>query len=153
MRLPFFKPKRFEPDFPIIPLFATEEEAFRLLSAYSKVTEESPGNDSAIARKLLVAKTHETRISVGIWDGRVRYANYLTERFNQTDDLKGRKLGWFVDHYGGPQEFDEPNDTGYMIFWRNPGRKIRIVFGLHMGPVRVIDENPEHWPTRENDEA
>lgn len=153
MRLPFFKPKRFEPDFPIIPLFATEDEAFRLLSQHAAVTQEEPGNDKAIAQKLLVAKTDETRISVGIWDGRVRYANYLTERFNQNDDLKGKKLGWFVDHYGGPQEFDQPNDTGFMIFWRNPKKKLKIVFGLHMGPVRVIDEDPEHWPQKANEEA
>jgi len=153
MRLPFFKPKRFEPDFPIIPLFATEEEAIELLRQHAEVTEEDPENDSTIAQKLLTAQTNETRITAGIWNGRVRYTNYLTEHFNQNDDLKGKKLGWFVEHYGGAQEFDDPNDTGYMIFWRNPKKKIRIVFGLHMGPVRIIDEDPEHWPEPENEEA
>ena len=153
MPLPFFKPKRFEPDFPIIPLLATEEGARRLLSQHAEVEEEDPESDSTIAHKLLVAQTPETRIAVGIWDGRARFTNYLTEHFNKNDNLKGKKLGWFVDYYGGTQEFEEPNDTGYMIFWRNPKKKILIVFGLHMGPVRIIDENPENWPEPENDEA
>ena len=48
--------------------------------------------------------------------------------------------------FEGAGEFDSPMDTGYMIFWRNPSRKIMIVFGLHMGPVRVVDQDPEHWP-------
>lgn len=145
MRFPFFKSKRFEPDFPIIPLYATEEEARKLLVQYSAVSEEGPETDRTI-EKLLVAGTEETQIAVGICAGRVRFINYLTERFNQTDKLKGQKLGWFVDYYGGTAEFDEPNNTGYMIFWRNPKKKIMILFGLHMGPVRVIDQDPEHWP-------
>jgi hypothetical protein len=151
MRLPFFKPKRFEPDFPIIPLFATEEEAIGLLRQHAEVTEEDPGSDSTIAQKLLTARKAETRITAGIWDGRVRFTNYLTERFNQNNDLKGKKLGWFVEYYGGAQEFDQPNDTGYMIFWRNPKKKIMIVFGLHMGPVRIIDQDPAHWPEQEDE--
>lgn len=142
----FSKPKRFEPDFPIIPLFATEEDARQILSQFSTVAEEEPESDRTIAHKLLVGETAETRVAVGIWDGRVRFTNYLTQRFNQTDELKGLKLGWFVDYYGGRAQFDNPNDTGYMIFWRNPNKKIMIVFGLHMGPVRVIDQDPEHWP-------
>jgi hypothetical protein len=150
MRLPFFKPKNFEPDFPIIPLYATEDEARKLLSRYSAVSEEDPGSDRTIAQKLLVAANDETRISIGIWDGRVRFTNYLTERFNQNDELKGRKLSWFVDYYGGPGEFGEPMDTGYMVFLRNPTKRITIVFGLHMGPVRVIDQDPEHWPHDRN---
>lgn len=153
MQLPFYKPKRFEPDFPIIPLFATEEEAIELLRQHAEVTEEEPKNDSSIAQKLLTARTDETRITVGIWNGRVRFTNYLTDRFNKNDDLKGKKLGWFVEYYGGAQEFDEPNDTGYMIFWRNPTKKIMIVFGLHMGPVRIIDKDPEHWQEPENEEV
>jgi hypothetical protein len=153
MPYPFFKPKSLEPDFPIIPLYATEGEARTLLSRYSAVSEEDPESDRAIAQKLLVAATEETRISVGIWDGRVRFANYRTERFNKNDELKGRKLSWFVDYYGGAVEFGEPMDTGYMIFLRNPTKKITIVFGLHMGPVRVIDEDPEHWPDTNEKEA
>ena len=133
MRLPFFKPKKFEPDFPIIPLFATEEEANNLLQQHAEVMVEDPENDSGISQKLLVAETEETRIAVGIWDGRVRFTNYLTEQFNANDDLKAKKLGWFVDHYGGAKEFDEPNDTGFMVFLKNPKKKLLIVFGLHMG--------------------
>ena len=41
MRFPFFKPKSFEPDFPIIPLYATEDEARKLLGQYSAVSEEA----------------------------------------------------------------------------------------------------------------
>jgi len=145
MRIPFFKPKRFEPDFPIIPLYATEDEARRLLEQYGEVTEEGPGNDKSIAQKLLVAITSETRITAGIWDGHVRYANYLTRKFNQNDDLKGRKLGWFIDYYGGTDEFDKPQNTGYMIFCRNPKKKLMVIFGLHKGPVRIIDQDPQHW--------
>ncbi len=108
MRLPFFKPNRFEPDFPIIPLFTTEEEARQLLNQHAEVEEEGPESDSTIAQKLLVAQTPETRITAGIWDGRVRFTNYLTEHFNKNDNLKGKKLGWFVEYYGGSQEFEEP---------------------------------------------
>jgi hypothetical protein len=151
MRFPFFNPKNFEPDFPIIPLYATEDEARQLLSQFASIAEEDPESDRTIARKLLVAANNETRISVGIWDGHVRFTNYLTERFNQNDELKSKKLNWFVDHYGGIAEFEEPMDTGYMIFLRNPTKKIVIVFGLHVGPVRVIDQNPAHWPDT-NDE-
>ena len=146
MRFPFFKSKNFEPNFPIIPLYATEDEARKLLSQHSPVSEEGPESDRTIAQKLLVAANSNTRISVGIWDGRVRFTNYLTEQFNQNDELKSKKLRWFVDYYGGTDEFDEPFDTGYMIFLRNPKKQITIVFGLHMGPVRIIDQNPEHFP-------
>ena len=153
MRFPFFKPKSFKPDFPIIPLYATEDEARRLLSPYARVSEEDPESDRTLAQKLLVAANDETRISVGICEGRVRFANYRTECFNQTDELKLRKLDWFIDYYGGLGEFDEPMNTGYMLFVRNPTKKIMIVFGLHMGPVRVIDQNPEHWPDTNDPEA
>lgn len=146
MRFPFFKPKRFEPDFPIIPLYAREDEARELLSQHAAVSEEDPESDRTIAQKVLVARTDETRIWVGIWNGRVRFTNYLTERFNRTDRQKAEKLIWFVNHYGSADEFEEPNNTGYMIFWRNPAKKIMLILGLHMGPVRVIDQDPEHWP-------
>ena len=149
MRLPFLKQKRFEPDFPIIPLYAAEEEARQLLGQHAEVKEEDPDTDAEIAQKILEANTTETRSSVGIWDGRVRFTNYLTDHFNKNDELKGRKLGWFVEYYGGDDEFDEPADTGYMIFWRNPKKKLLIVFGLHCGPVRIIDEDPDHWSSNE----
>ena len=144
---------QFEPDFPIIPLFATEDEARRVLSSHAEVEVEDPESDSTIAQKLLVAQTPETRIAVGIWNGRVRFTNYLTEHFNDDDEQKAKKLGWFVRHYGGAKEFEDPNDTGYMIFWRNPNRKIMIVFGLHMGPVRIVDQDPGHWPESDNEET
>jgi hypothetical protein len=145
MNFSFFKPKPFEPNFPIIPLYATEEEAQRLLEQHAPVAIKDPESDSTIAQKLLVAATEETRISVGIWNGRVRFTNYLTAQFNDTDKERGRKLAWFVKQYGGEGEFDKPWDTPYMVFWKNPVRKIMIVFGLHLGPVRVIDQDPEHW--------
>jgi len=145
MRLPFFKPKRFEPSFPIIPLYATKEEAHSVMQQFADVVVEEPESDKAIAQRLITATRDDTRISAGLWDGRVRFTNYRTEDFNQNDDLKGRKLGWFIDYYGGTAEFDEPQDTGHMVFWRNPVRKLLIVFGLHMGPVRIIDKDPDHW--------
>lgn len=144
MRFPFFRPKRFSPSFPIVPLNVGEEEAQRLLRDHAEVRKEDPESDATIAQHLLVAETEDTRISVGIWDGRVRFTNYLTNLFNDTDEQKGQKLRWFVDYYGGKSEFTDPMDTGFMIFWKNPKRKITIVFGLHMGPVRIIDDS-EHW--------
>ena len=39
-----------------------------------------------------------------------------------------------------------------MLLLMNPTKKIMIVFGLHMGPVRVIDQDPEHWPDAEDEE-
>jgi hypothetical protein len=146
MKIPFLRSKAFRPNFPIIPLNADETEARGLLSRHADVRREGPENDHTIAQAVLVAETEETRISVGIWDARVRFVNYLTSHFNDSDELKRRKLHWFVDYYGGIREFTEPKDTGFMIFWRNPKRKIILVFGLHMGPVRVIDEDPAHWP-------
>ncbi len=151
MKFPFFRPKKFSPNFPIIPLFATEEDARNLLSQHATVTEEDPDNDKGIAQKLLVAQTDETRIAAGIWNGRVRFTNYLTDLFNKNDTLKGRKLAWFVDYYGGKEQFDELRDTGHMIFWENPLRKILIVFGVHLGPVRIIDQDPSHWPEVEKE--
>ncbi len=145
MKFSFFKPKPFAPDFPIIPLHASEDEARHLLEQHAPVATEDAGNDHAIAQKVLVAATGQTRISVGIWNGRVRFTNYLTRLFNETDKLKGLKLAWFVDYYGGQGEFNEPMDTGHMIFWKNPVRKITIVFGLHLGPVGIIDDDPRHW--------
>lgn len=145
MNFPFFRPKPFEPSFPIIPLYATEGEARQILEQHAPVSEEDPESDRTIAQKVLVAATEETRLAVGIWDGRVRFVNYLTAQYNDTAKRQGRKLAWFVNHYGGQQEFDKPWDTPYMVFWKNPVKKITIVFGLHCGPVRVIDQDPAHW--------
>ena len=145
MLFSFFRPKKFEPHFPIIPLYATEETARNLLTEFALVTEEDPESDATIVQKVLVAETKDTRIHIGIKDGRVRFANYLTDRFNNSEKAMAHKLAWFVNYYGGDNEFDEPGNTGYMILWRNPQRKILIIFGLHCGPVRVIDEDPSHW--------
>ncbi|MEO0965582.1 MAG: hypothetical protein AAFY08_10725 [Planctomycetota bacterium] len=141
----FFKREVFEPNFPIVPLYALEQDAQQVLSSYASVAREDPGNDSTIANYLLVAEDEETRIAVGIWDGRVRFTNYLTSQFDQTESQRGDKLRWFVDYYGGLDEFDEPADTGHMLWLRNPSRKILILFGLHLGPVRIIDEDESHW--------
>jgi hypothetical protein len=146
MKLPFFRAKPFSPDFPIVPLYAHEQEARNVLSQHGEVREEEPGSDSRICDKKLVAETDKTRISVGVMQGRVRFTNYLTAHFNENDERKGKKLGWFANYYGGANEFDEPKDTGHMIFWHNPKRMIMIVFGLSMGPVRIIDRDPSHWP-------
>jgi hypothetical protein len=147
MRWPFSKPKNFSPNFPIVPLSTSEEEAHRILSRHAAVEkEEEPEGDNAIAQYVLSATTKETRISAGIWNGRVRYTNYRTSLFNDTDEQKGRKLRWFVDYYGGVDEFTEPKNTGHMIFWRNPSRKLVVIFGLYLGPVRIIDQDPAHWP-------
>jgi len=45
-----------------------------------------------------MAESKGTRISVGIWNGRVRFTNYLSKVFNASDDLKAKKLGWFVKY-------------------------------------------------------
>lgn len=146
MGFSFFKPRRFNPDFPIIPLYATEDEALELLGRHGMVWEEEPENDRSSAQKLLVTENADTRIAVGIWDGRVRFVNYRTEQANADDKQKLRKLQWFVDYYGGSEEFDDPRNTGYMIFMKNRQRKLMLVLGLHMGPIRVNDLDPEHWP-------
>lgn len=145
MRFAFFRSNKFSPNFPIVPLSVSEEEARRILSQHGDVQEEDPESDKTIAQYLLVASTEETRISAGIWNGRVRFTNYRTSLFNDTDEEKGQKLRWFVDYYGGVSEFTEPKDTGHMIFWKNPARKIVVVFGLYMGPVRIIDQDETHW--------
>ena len=151
MGFSFFRPRRFKPAFPIVPLQSGEEEARELLAAHASVADVDPGSDSTIAHHCLVADDGITRVTAGIWDGRVRFMNYLTEQFNDSSKRKMEKLRWFVDHYGGRDEFDDPQDTGYMIFWRNPVRKIMIVFGLHMGPVRIIDQDDSLFSDDSND--
>ncbi len=146
-------PECFEPDFPIIPLYIPEEEARALLGRFARVKTEGPGSDRAIAQKVLAAEAGGTRLAIGIWEGRVRFTNYLTPRFNANDREKGKKLGWFLRYYGGRAEFGEPFDTGHMIFWKNPSRKIMLVFGNHLGPVRVLDQDPAHWGGEETEES
>lgn len=148
MIFPFLKSKSFEPDFPIIPLNIMENEARQHLEPFGEIVEEEPNsNSAAIAQIVLVANDDETRVAAGIWNGRVRFTNYLTSQFNDTDRQRWKKLRWFVDYYGGMDQFDEPGDTGALIFLRNPSKKVLILFGTHMGPVRVIDEDSSHWTT------
>lgn len=139
------KPRPFQPSFPIIPLHATEDEARQMLEQLGPVSVEEPGSDARIGQHVLVASNSETRIDVGIWNGRVRFTNYLTDKFNRTDSQRSRKLTWFLDQLGGKDEFEKPNDTGYMLFIRNPTRKLMVIYGLHLGPVRIIDQDPAHW--------
>jgi len=151
MKFPFFRQKLFEPRFPIVPLNISEEEAVRILETHAPVEREEPDDeDRSISQHVLYSESDHTRIQVGIWDRRVRFVNYLTEHFNRTEKQRGAKLAYFVNLYGGADEFDEPGDTGFLILWRNPKRKVLIMFGLHCGPVRTIDEDPNHW---NNDEA
>lgn len=145
-----FKPRPFQPRFPIIPLYATEDEARELLEQLGPVSVEDAEDESKISQHLLVATNSDTRIDVGIWNGRVRFTNYLTGQFNRTDRQRSRKLNWFLDQLGGNEEFEEPNDTGYMLFIRNPKRKLMVAYGLHMGPVRIIDQEPAHWGEEED---
>jgi hypothetical protein len=145
-----FKPQPFQPSFPIIPLYATENEARQLLEQLGPVSVEEPEGDQRISQRVLVATNPETRIDVGIWNGLVRFTNYLTDQFNRTERQRSRKLNWFLDQLGGKEEFEEPNNTGYMLFIRNPKRKLMVVYGLHMGPVRIIDEDPAHWGEEED---
>ncbi len=145
MNLPFLRPKAFKPRFPIIPLLTPEKEALGILEAHGPVERKEPDNsDETISQETLVSESSHTRISVGIFNGKVRYTNYLTEHYN-TEKKRGAKLAYFVELYGGPEEFEEPWDNGYTIFWKNPTKQIMIVFGLHLGPVRIIDQNPENW--------
>ncbi|WP_038161015.1 hypothetical protein [Verrucomicrobium sp. BvORR106] len=146
------KPRPFKPNVPIIPLYATEDEARRLLEQWSPVSVEEPEDESRTSQRVLVASNSETRIDVGIWNGRVRFTNYLTDQFNRTDRQRSRKLNWFLDQLGGKEEFEEPNDTGYMLFIRNPKRKLMVVYGLHLGPIRINDQNPAHWGEEDDKE-
>lgn len=154
MNLPFFRQKPFEPRFPIVPLNVPEAEAIRILEGHAPVEREEPHEeDRSISQEDLVSKSDHTCIVVGIYDGRVRYVHYLTEHFNRTEKQRGAKLAYFLNLYGGIDEFDEPGDTGFLIWWRNPKRKILLMFGLHYGPVRVIDEDPTHWSDEQDDDA
>jgi len=141
-----FKRKRFEPNFPLVELYSTEAQAREILEVFAPVREEDPETDRTIAQKVLVAENDETRIHIGIWDGRVRFTNYLTQQFDETDKLRNKKLFWFIDRYGGFSEFGQPMDTGYMLFFRNETRKLTLVYGLHMAPIRLIDQDPAHFP-------
>ncbi len=154
MNFPFFRQKHFEPRFPIVPLNISADEASCILEAHAPVKHEEPDEgDKTISQDTLVSISDHTRIDVGIWDGRVRYVNYLTEHFDRTEKQRGAKLAYFVNLFGGVDEFDEPGDTGYLILWRNPKRKILIIFGLHCGPVRTIDEDPTHWGEHEAEQG
>lgn len=132
----FLKPKKFYPNFPIIDLEANPKQVFETLAKFSNVERDEESDDEN-ADFSYVAETDETRIHVCFYNDKITYVNYLTMQFNDTDKQKGQKLRWFLDYYGGVDEFDAPRDTGYMVFCKNPKKKITVVLGLHMGPIRI----------------
>jgi hypothetical protein len=131
-----FPKKKFEPKFPIIELDASPEEVKDALSKFSTVEKVEDSLEKGILYEY-VADNQETRINVGFSADGISYVNYLSDQFNNNDKQRARKLDWFINHYGSAREFEDPNDTGFMIFFHNPKRKLSIVFGLHMGPIRV----------------
>lgn len=132
----FLKSKRFEPNFPIIDIFSTPEEAYKVLSGFAAVNiNEEPEQEEVDLE--YEAENEETRIHVCISNGQITYVNYLTSLFNNSDKQKAQKLRWFLEYYGGVEEFQEPQDTGYMVFCRNQKKNITVVLGLHMGPIRI----------------
>ncbi|MBQ4880576.1 hypothetical protein J8M21_25590 [Pseudoalteromonas luteoviolacea] len=131
-----FKKKKFEPNFPIIELDASAAEVKDILSKFSSVVRVEQSQGGGVDFEY-VAENHETRINVGFSADKILFVNYLSEQFNNNDKKKAQKLDWFINYYGTAEEFEEPNDTGFMIFFHNPKRKLTIVFGLHMGPIRI----------------
>lgn len=134
--LSLFKKKKFEPNFPIIELDASPEEVKDILSKFSSVERVEKSQGEGVDFEY-VAENHETRINVGFSADKISFVNYLSDQFNNNDKKKAQKLDWFINYYGTVEEFEEPNDTGFMIFFHNPKRKLTIVFGLHMGPIRI----------------
>lgn len=134
--LNFFKRVKFEPQFPIIELNSSPDEVFSSLSDFS-MTERNDAPDEKNIDFAFVAKNNETRINVGFSNEKISYVSYLTKQFNNSSKRKAEKLDWFLNYYGNKAEYDEPNATGYMIFFHNRKRNLSIVFGLHMGPIRV----------------
>ncbi|MCH1929920.1 hypothetical protein L9G16_06980 [Shewanella sp. A25] len=131
-----FKQKIFKPLFPIIELESSPDEVFSLLSGFSPV-EKIEGPDEKGVDYAYIARDSETQISVGFVDEQISYVNYLTNQFNRSHKEKALKLDWFLNHYGKREEYEEPSSTPYMVFVQNPKRKITIVLGLHMGPIRI----------------
>lgn len=132
----FFKKEKFSPKFPVIDLDSNPDEVFSKLSAFSSVDKIKDSDEKDIDY-CFVAENGETRIHVGFSNDRVSYVNYLTEQFSGSENTKAEKLNWFLEYYGSKEEYGEPNDTGYMIFFHNAKRNLSIVYGLHMGPIRV----------------
>lgn len=128
--------KRFEPNFPIIELEESPTEVESKLASFSTVEKLDRPEEEGIDF-CFVCEDEDTRINVGFSSSTISYVNYLTNQFNRTSKQKAEKLNWFINHYGSPEEFEEPNNTGYMVFYRNPSRKLTIVLGLHKGPVRI----------------
>ena len=150
IKFPTFRPRPFKPDFPIIQLRTPEDEARRTLESHAEVLEEDADSDRNIARYCLAADDGESRVSVGIWDGRVRFANYLSSQANRTQRQRSKRLSWFLNQYGGIEEFDDPTEAGSMRWCRNPKRKVVILLGLHLGPIRVIDQDIDFWSPHED---
>ncbi|WP_111980239.1 hypothetical protein [Algibacillus agarilyticus] len=131
-----FKKVKFEPEFPIIELDLTPDEVFRTLSTLSSVERIEDSDENKIEYAFVV-ENDVTRIHVGFANDKISYVNYLTEQFNGSDKKKAEKLNWFLEYYGNREEYGEPNNTGYMIFFHNSKRNLSIVYGIHMGPIRV----------------
>ncbi len=131
----FFKKKVFQPNFPIIDLSASPEEVFEVLAAFGEV-KAVDSNERDIDLEY-ACEANGTRISVGFKAKIVSYVNYLTDHFNSSAKQRAEKLNWFLTYYGGLKDFEEPVDTGYMIFFHNPNRNLSVVFGLHKGPIRI----------------
>ncbi|WP_020407213.1 hypothetical protein [Hahella ganghwensis] len=139
----FFKEKSFKPKFPVIELDASPEDVLKALSAFSSV-EKIEASDEKKVDFTYVSENKETRIHVGFTGEKISYVNYLTDQFNRNEKQKAEKLDWFINHYGRPEEFEEPYYTGYMIFFRNYKRNFSIVFGLHMAPIRINNHADSH---------
>lgn len=115
----FFKKEKFEPEFPVIDLDSTPDEVFSKLSAFSSVDRTEDSDEKDIDYSFVVEKG-VTRIHVGFANDRISYVNYLTEQFNGSEKKKAEKLNWFLEYYGSKEEYGEPNNTGYMIFFTTP---------------------------------
>ncbi|MBB1294322.1 MULTISPECIES: hypothetical protein [unclassified Pseudoalteromonas] len=131
-----FKKVKFEPEFPIIELDLTPDKVFRKLSTFSSVERIEDSSKKDIDFEFVV-ENDVTRIHVGFANDRVSYINYLTDQFNSSENEKAEKLNWFLEYYGSKEEYGEPNNTAYMIFFHNTKSKLSIVYGLHMGAIRV----------------
>jgi len=144
-----FRQKAFQPDFPIIDLYCHEAEAWESLSRFGK-TEEAPPDSSmqSRAQKVFVAESNDTRIIADIFNGRVRYTAYLTDKFNHSDRAQAAKLAYFVKAHGG-SESDPAVDLGHKIVWEIPSRHI-LVQCSHIGSIVIIDQNPSHWSNEPN---
>jgi hypothetical protein len=134
--LNLFKRKEFQPKFPIIELIDTPENVNAKLSAFSNVEKAEDSTEKDIDYTYCTQKSG-TRIYVGFIDSKISYINYLTDQFSKTEKQQEEKIDWFLNHYGDDAEYAEPMITEHMIFFRNPTRKLSVVYGLQLGPIRI----------------